>query len=97
MLILGIRHPALPLGMIWLAIPSFLVYVLAWMAGIVGLILPKEGVVRYLPGKTSLTMNSARMALYLPRSVWIVLSSGSYVLMDIRVASENFRLYVRLI
>jgi len=93
LLVVSIHHPRLPLGQLWLPLPSALVYAAVAVASVC---------VRWVsrpklkpPGK--MPIEPRLLARGLRKMAWVALCSGSYVLVDVSVPSERVKVKVRLI
>lgn len=86
------RHPRLPLGRAWVPLLSIGLYLLAWLASLVLPLVPERRL-----GAGPLPMSKQAMARALRRLAWVVLCSGSYTLVDMRVPEERVQVKVRLI
>lgn len=89
---MSLHHPRLPLGAIWLAIPSLLVYAVARCAST---FITDRRLRQHSQGKA--VPEAAKVRWLMMRSVKAILCSGSYVLAEISVASERLRVKVMLL
>jgi hypothetical protein len=86
-----VRHRRLPLGRMWLPVPSALVYAGAWVARAV-LRLPR--VRRRMPADCPL--DGKRVGALVTGAARALLWSGSYVLLDVKVEEKEERVGVRV-
>ena len=90
-----VEHPRLPVGRIWLPIPSLMLYVAAWV------VRAASGVVwkRWASARPAAAAGVDRKLVgrALTRAAWVLLCSGSYVLCDVRVPGKRLRVRIRVV
>jgi hypothetical protein len=82
-----VRHPRLPLGMVWLPFLSAAVYALAWGLRVALWFVPASTLAGRLEEKFS--VETRRLGGFITGMAWTLLCSGSYVLFDVAIPEER--------
>jgi hypothetical protein len=91
----SVRHPRLPFGAVWVPILSIAVYALAWAARAALRFVPSGRLTRQVGAGVS--ADPARIGGLLTGAAWLLLCSGSYVLLDLAVPEERLSVKVRFL
>jgi hypothetical protein len=95
LVLLTVRHPRLPFGVLWLPILSLAVYILAWgMRAALWFVPPRrlsDRVGERLP------VEPHRIGRFLTGVAWSLLCSGSYVLCDVAIPEERLAVKIRFV
>ena len=89
---MSLRHPRIPCGAIWLAIPSLLLYALVRFAST---FVTDHMLRQHSQGKAA--PEAAKVRWLMMKSAKALLCSGSYLLAEISVPSEHLRLKLQLL
>jgi len=90
-----VRHPKLPLGALGVTIPSALVYAGAWVARACLNVVPRQALRE--GGARELPVEARKLGRYLVKFAGVLLCSGSYVLLDVRVLGAQLGMRIRVI
>ena len=94
LLTVAVYHPRLPLGRIWLPVPSLPLYALLVLTGGLVCCLPEAALARLTKG---VRLKSVPLGLAVIRLAGALLCSGGYTLCDVAVPAERVRVRVRAI
>jgi hypothetical protein len=81
--ILSVRHPRLPFGVLWVPVLSFVVYLAAWVAGLV---------IRFAPAHElgdKIPMEPRRVGWLVTRAAAELLCAGSYTFLEVTVPQQK--------
>lgn len=90
-MILSVRHPRLPFGVLWVPVLSFVVYLAAWVAGFA---------IRFAPRHTlgdKIPMEPQRVGWLVKRAVAELLCAGSYTFLEVTVPAQKVSVRVKVV
>lgn len=91
LVILSVRHPRLPFGVLWLPVLSFVVYLAAWVAGLV---------IRFAPGHKlgdKIPMEPQRLGWLVTRAATELLCAGSYTFLELAVPAQQVSVRIEVV
>ncbi len=90
-MILSVRHPRLPLGVLWVPMLSFVVYLAAWGARLAIRFAPRHGLGDKIP------MEPERLGWLMTRAAEELLCSGSYTLVEVTAPQQEVSVRIRIV
>lgn len=91
LVILSVRHPRLPFGVLWVPVLSFVVYLAAWAARLAIRFAPKHGLGDKIP------MEPERLGWLVTRAAEDLLCAGSYTFLEVTVPAQEVSVRITLL
>jgi hypothetical protein len=91
LVILSVRHPRLPFGLLWVPVLSFVVYLAAWGARLAIRFAPPDKVGGKIP------LDTARLGWLVTGAARELLCAGSYTFLDVTVPAQEVRVRITVL